>query len=546
MNTLIASLSLTPLSRRLFGQPANDQLRDENARLATEIETLRQAAAHAAQRDAGQQRMLDEANLGLLVIDRFARIVFGNRRIAQMLGVSGASLAGRSLLDSLPAGERAPMLDALASQRRGIASVHDGHLVGASGALGTRDATLLPVRFASSPIRDQDEAGGMLLLVTDLSEQDAALETIRSRGEELQRRLDTQLASTRELEARLSMLQSLSRRQIADHSTLQAMNAMLQACATPIEGASVIARFAQTLFQADAGSIFIEAPGATGDTSTMQQLHAWGPPSESDESVTSVECWALRRGAPYPLSDEQAALRCRHLRLGEGRHSLCLPLIAQGRNVGMINLRAVKALIARGDDEDLHGLASAQLFATIAAQYCLNLNLRVSLEQQSLRDPLTGLFNRRYFSEQLSIEFQRAGRAKAPLALLMVDIDHFKRINDRFGHDTGDRVLRDVAEVLAQGSRAGDIVCRWGGEEFLVLMPGSSGSIAKRRADEIRQRVKDRVEIVGGTRVGVSIGVAACPDHARDPDGLIEVSDRALLAAKGAGRNRVTLAVAGI
>ena len=111
------------------------------------------------------------------------------------------------------------------------------------------------------------------------------------------------------------------------------------------------------------------------------------------------------------------------------------------------------------------------------------------------------------------------------------------------GVKTGDRKRRTV---LAQGARAGDIVCRWGGEEFLILMPGSGGTIAKRRADEIRQRVKDRVEIVGGNRVGVSIGVAACPDHARDPDGLIEVSDRALLAAKGAGRNRVTLAVAGI
>jgi len=105
-------------------------------------------------------------------------------------------------------------------------------------------------------------------------------------------------------------------------------------------------------------------------------------------------------------------------------------------------------------------------------------------------------------------------------------------------------VLRMVSDILQQNARSGDIVCRWGGEEFLILMPGSNATAAKRRADEIRSRVNDQIEIVGGTRVSVSIGVASFPDHASDPDGLIDVSDRALYAAKGAGRNRVTVAVA--
>ncbi len=561
MNPSHAPHPLAPWVRRLFGQPGLERLQSDHARLRAEADALRLAASQSARREAKQRRMLDDAGTGVLVIDRFARIVYGNRRIAQWLGVPVDSLAGRSILESLPAGERPAMLDALASQRRGVATTHDGHLLGAgegtaeaAEAAGAADrkgsgATPRPVRFENSPVHEDDGVGGMLTLVTDLRDREAAASASRVHEAELQRRLDAQLASLRALETQCANLQALTRRQSADQATLQAMNAMLQSCTTPIEGASVVARFAQTLFDADAGSIFLatdDATSGTGNATGMQLLHGWGPPAESDETIGPDDCWALRRGAPYPLSDEQASLRCRHLRLGEGRHTACLPLVAQGRQVGLINLRAVKPPIARGATEDLHGLANAQLFATIAAQFCLNLKLRVGLEQQALRDPLTGLFNRRYFAEQLNIEFQRALRTKAPLALLMVDIDHFKRINDRFGHDTGDRVLRDVGDVLSHGARAGDIVCRWGGEEFLILMPGSGATIARRRADEIRQRVKDRIEIVGGTRIGVSIGVAVCPDHARDPDGLVEVGERAMLAAKGAGRNRVTLAVAGI
>ncbi|MGE0314592.1 MAG: diguanylate cyclase [Lautropia sp.] len=563
MSSSHAPHPFAPWTRRLFGHAGHDRLQAEHDRLLAEVQALRLLASQAAQREADQRRMLDDAGVGVLVIDRFARIAFGNQRVAQWLGVPAASLAGRSILDLLPAGERAAMLDALASQRRGVATSHAGHLLGTAGTAGAGDAgdaqrpagagALAPaapiaVRFDNSPVRSHDGVGGMLTLVTDLREHDAASTASSRREAELQRRIDAQIVSTRALESRCASLQALSRRQGADQATLQAMNAMLQSCTTPIEGASVVARFAQSLFDADAGSILLADDDRAAGTGTggMHLLHGWGPPGESDENLAADDCWALRSGAPYPLSDEQASLRCRHLRLGEGRHAMCLPLVAQGRNVGMINLRAGRPPIRRAPGEDLHGLATAQLFATIAAQYCLNLKLRAGLEQQALRDPLTGLFNRRYFNEQLNIEFQRALRAKSPLALLMVDVDHFKRVNDRFGHDTGDRVLRDVAEVLSHGARAGDIVCRWGGEEFLILMPGSGGATARRRADEIRQRVKDRIEIVGGTRVGVSIGVAVCPDHARDPDGLIEVSERALLAAKGAGRNRVTLAVAGI
>jgi diguanylate cyclase (GGDEF)-like protein len=327
---------------------------------------------------------------------------------------------------------------------------------------------------------------------------------------------------------------------------LQAMGEMLQACTSPLEGARVASQFAQTLFDADAGTIFVVEDGDDPRRPVYRALYQWGPPSECDDHMHAEDCWALRKAKPYPLSDEEEGLRCQHLRLNPTRHGLCLPLNAQGRVLGLINLRGVNRLLHDSSEHGDHQLKLAQMFASKTAQFLANLTLRQRLEEQSLRDPLTGLFNRRYFSEQLNIEFQRALRAKTPLAALMIDVDHFKRINDRFGHETGDRVLKAIAEVLQQNARAGDIVCRWGGEEFVILMPGSNGQAARRRADEIRNRIKDQIDVIGGARVSVSIGVAAYPEHACDPDGLIEVSDRALYAAKGAGRNRVTVAVAGV
>ena len=315
---------------------------------------------------------------------------------------------------------------------------------------------------------------------------------------------------------------------------------MLQSCTSPAEAARVAGDFAVKLFDADAGTSYTLNQETCGFTA----LHGSGATSESAEQIVIDDCWALRQNKPYPHSINQFTLRCNHLRLGPSRNTCCLPMSAHGQIAGLINLRRAAPFMTADLESSADFEKIAQLFAANIAQFLANLALRRSLEQQSLRDPLTNLFNRRYFNEQLAIEFERANRSRAPLALQMVDIDHFKRINDRFGHDAGDRVLRMVSDILAQNARSGDIVCRWGGEEFLILMPGSNAAAAKRRADEIRSRINDQIEIVGGTRVSVSIGVASYPEHASDPDGLIEVSDRALYAAKGAGRNRVTVAVA--
>ena len=533
LTSLAALVLVYPAASRLLSLPSRKMLEHANRELAAQVERAQRANEVVALSEARYRLLVDTATEGIWILDRIGRFNLTNPQITEMLGYSPEQLKGMTLLDLVPESDRASIVDALQRHRRGL-SVRGAHqLIKANG-------TLVPVNVSSSPMMDKGEVASILGVVTDLSQQMAAHDELQKLATELEDRVTQRTQAYRETAAKLAATLEVSRFQSRNYGMLQEMADMLQSCTSPFEAARVAGEFAVNLFEADAGTVY----ALDQETGTFNTLHTWGTPSESTEQVIIDDCWALRQNKPYPNSVHQFALRCNHLRLIPSRNAFCLPMHAHGQITGLINLRRTAPFVSQDVEASAELEKVAQLFTANIAQFLSNLALRRKLEQQSLRDPLTNLFNRRYFNEQLAIEFERANRSRTPLALQMVDIDHFKRINDRFGHEAGDRVLRQVSDILAQNARAGDIVCRWGGEEFLILMPGSNAAAAKRRADEIRARINDQIEIVGGTRVSVSIGVASYPEHASDPDSLIDVSDRALYAAKGAGRNRVTVAVA--
>jgi diguanylate cyclase (GGDEF)-like protein len=170
--------------------------------------------------------------------------------------------------------------------------------------------------------------------------------------------------------------------------------------------------------------------------------------------------------------------------------------------------------------------------------------LQAELLEQATHDPLTGLHNRRYLDEELRREIARAERDGTTVSLLVLDVDHFKQVNDRLGHAAGDDVMRGIASRLTTMTRLGDITCRLGGDEFVIVMPNTSTEDAERRAEEIRVAVGDpAVERPGGTLVQhtVSIGIATFPTHAQDMDRLMAAADRGLYEAKDSGRNRVSV-----
>jgi diguanylate cyclase (GGDEF)-like protein len=176
-----------------------------------------------------------------------------------------------------------------------------------------------------------------------------------------------------------------------------------------------------------------------------------------------------------------------------------------------------------------------------------NIKLREALRTQSVRDALTGLYNRRYLEEILDREVRRASRATQALGILMIDLDHFKSFNDTYGHDAGDAVLREIGMSLTKGIRAEDFVCRFGGEEFVVILPTADLAASRMRAERLRSKVKELTILYQGKSMGmitISVGVAVLPDHGRSPKELMAAADAALYEAKRGGRDQVVLAVA--
>ncbi len=260
---------------------------------------------------------------------------------------------------------------------------------------------------------------------------------------------------------------------------------------------------------------------------------------------TPEDCWALRRGRQHLVEHADQGLSCRHLKdLQSTASALCIPMMAQGEATGMLLLYKNRA---SGHDAGmskevlrLAPMASEQIALTLA-----NLQLREKLRDQAIRDPLTGMFNRRYFEETAERELRRAESEGVSAGVIMIDIDHFKRFNDQHGHDAGDTVLKKVALVIESRTRIEDIACRYGGEEFVVLLPKIQPETGLARAEELREAVRDmdvRHNGVTLASLSISCGVALFPNQGRDLRILLEASDRALYEAKHKGRDRVILA----
>jgi diguanylate cyclase (GGDEF)-like protein/PAS domain S-box-containing protein len=324
---------------------------------------------------------------------------------------------------------------------------------------------------------------------------------------------------------------------------LSEMGSKLQACKEPDEAYVEICSKAEQLFPKWSGSLCV----TTASKTTVETVSDWGQSGHVERVFGPDDCWALRRGQPQLYRRGEKGPACRHINLKEVTESLCVPLMAQGEALGIVSLQMMRGqdqadLAPRSSDEGERRLA-----AVLAKQVALslwNLKLRESLRNQSICDPLTGLFNRRYMEESLEREFSRANRHKSSVAIVMLDLDHFKRFNDTFGHQAGDELLRALGDLLKKNTRSQDIACRYGGEEFALVLSDSSLEGAYKRAEILRQQVKQlSVEYDGKTlgAVSVSMGVAVFPDHGTTMGDVLRASDQALYSAKREGRDRVSV-----
>lgn len=316
---------------------------------------------------------------------------------------------------------------------------------------------------------------------------------------------------------------------------LSELGRFLQSSRDMTEAMSLLNHYLPQVFAAPAGALYL-----TGASRNQLRLACqWGEVA-NDSMMEPDDCWGLRRGQPYTPPDDASPTRCAHLHGDSTRGTRCLPITAHGEVIGLISLHGHGSGGALSDDQ------LAQTVEQVALSIG-NLQLRESLRQQSIRDALTGLSNRRYLEESLERECARAQRKKLAVAVFMMDIDHFKGLNDRYGHEAGDVVLRRIGQLLRDATRESDIAARYGGEEFTLVLPEVEQDHALLRADALRAAVESLELSVRGSPLGtitISIGVALYPQHGSTPEELMRAADLALYAAKRNGRNRVHLAEA--
>jgi diguanylate cyclase (GGDEF)-like protein len=270
----------------------------------------------------------------------------------------------------------------------------------------------------------------------------------------------------------------------------------------------------------------------------------WNSPAGTLASFVPADCWALRRSQRHLVPAGAWEVRCRHVSPEYCKGHTCVPLLGHGAIVGILYLEHKAASGAVTSDTAATDENTSAIATTLGLALA-NYRLREQLRTMSLRDALTSLYNRRYFEEAIEMELARAAHTHSSTCVIMGDIDHFKAINDSFGHDAGDAALRAVGQALAKAVRPGDVACRYGGEEFLIVLPGTSLHEGRERAEAIRLAVQNITVSLHGQLIGpltMSFGVTVASDPADTAEALVANADRAMYGAKQQGRNRVVLA----
>ena len=365
--------------------------------------------------------------------------------------------------------------------------------------------------------QDYDEAPPLISQVDEIGDMAAALRIFRDNGIERQR---------------------LERERDKDRTTRDLMSRMtqrMQSCDTIENLKAVARRFLPEIAPGLAGRLYL----FDSERDVMVEAVSWQSPSRSSGEFAPLACWALRRSSPHRPAGSHIDIPCGHLGAASVEplaDTVCLPLTGQRGLLGLLYLEPLP-------DRSLEDLSQTHLemLAENIALALDNLRLREALHGMAMMDPLTTLGNRRQLNEVLEAELGKAAQSGGQISCIMADIDHFKQFNDELGHDAGDAVLMAVSEVLKRSVRDGDLAFRFGGEEFLLLLPGMSASDAIVRAEKIRADISSLKVPHQGRELGpvtISLGVATAHTPSEHTN-LVQVADAALLRAKRQGRDRV-------
>lgn len=467
------------------------------------------------------------------VIDKDKRVIEWNRAMEELTGVPKSEIIGKSgyfYAKPFYGIERPILIDLLDTPDEGIEKSYinferrENLVIGEvfiPSLGGRKDVYLWSI---ASPIYNKKrERIGAIESIRDISEFKRYEKMLIDVNEQLRLWVNELELRTKELSI---LIETIER---------------LQSCVSIDEAYTVITGAIQRFYPLYSGCLYVLA-----EEKSLHLIHSWGEPLKSKSVFKPEECQALQNRKIHLLITTEKGKKCAHLDDTFSGGSLCIPLDMHDEIIGLIHLQVENdpSLISLLEMEESKYL----LLTTFAKNLSLainNLKLRERLYYQAIRDPLTGLFNRNYMEETFEREIQRAIRKELNMGVIMFDIDHFKRFNDNFGHLAGDMMLKEIASFVTANVRKEDIVSRYGGEEFLIIMPDASLSVAKERAEFLRRKVKD-LKILYQDRlldpVTLSFGVSSFPLHGKDVEILIKKADEALYRAKGEGRDRVVVA----
>ncbi|MBZ5529283.1 MAG: PAS domain S-box protein [Acidobacteriia bacterium] len=495
------------------------------------------SALDISERKRAEEELRESADRTRLLLDSLAKAVYGlnskgectfcNATCLELLGYRDSSeLLGKNMHElthyKRPDGTLYPL-----NECRGYRAFQEGKTSHVRDEVFWRaDGTSFPVEYWSYPIRRKGELTGAVVTFVDITERKQAEEELRRTHEELNIALEESQQRARENEKLTELVD------------------VLQSCQTVEEAYTFIEKTLPTILLCRAGALFMTNPSRDA----VEAVAVWGESLSTEKVFRPDDCWALRRGKIHRVENAAAPLRCTHVCESPAGGYLCVPLAAQGETLGVLYMEGqaessgpwAKAPEKQKEALERQAAAAGERISLALA----NLRLREVLRHQSTRDPLTGLFNRRYMEESLNRELGRALRGNLPVSLILLDLDHFKRFNDTFGHEAGDLVLREGAKILQSHMRGSDIASRIGGEEFVLIFPAMPCDTAHDRAELIRKELKALALQYRGQPLGqvtISAGVAVFPADGADAEALLHAADQALYRAKAEGRDRVVL-----
>jgi len=492
------------------------KVEERTAELQRQVEETEAIARKLRESEELFRSMVESLGEAVVIVDPDERFIFANPAARRIFNDTENKLEGRSLSEFTSREDFERLRQQTRRRQLGFHDTYDLQLT-------LPDGTKKVVIVNAAPRVDADgRFSGVLAVLTEITERKKQEKALAEAKDKLEKAIA-------ELEQRNK-----------DIVQLVEMGEAISLARSEKEAIDIIINYAEKLFSEDSGLFYLRPE----KENFIELTSAWNLSQKIGPILNLEDCWALRKSSPHFVDPDTGAFLCPHFRdiVKLPARTACLPLISGGETIGLLAV----ICCSREEASDLLEFEARKSLLTVFSQRVAsslaNIRLRESLRQQSIRDPLTGIFNRRYLEETLQREFSRARRLNQPLSIIMFDIDHFKAVNDSYGHEAGDVVLQSIARELQSIVRTEDIVCRFGGEEFVVVMPGMDFKKAAARASLILQAVRNLELLVGETKlikITMSAGVASFPSHGKTPAEVLQAADQALFQAKKLGRDRV-------